>query len=285
MSTCSPGVDSLSLISSTTALHHLRLHVPPAVKCSAARCFHCLASAALPRAGLRLSVVLCCVVGCASAMPSRHSKNSSAGAVFTYRERQRTAWGTQSARISSDSIVPYDVCNICLHTAESPVACHRGHLYCRECIVESLAMQRERQRREELEREERRQRARRAEEMREAEEAERQRRAFLTAAEAIHCSAGLASSSASAQSPVGYEAVQSRRGVAYIVSGLSQAAPSSVWPLFCLSSDLPLCCFLCLRRGLDSRSGLRCHPRRPVVERRTEKSGGGRPSPAIGSPA
>ena len=171
-------------------------------------------------------------------MPSRHSKNNSAGSVFTYRERQRTAWGTQRARITSDSVVPFDACNICLHTAQTPVTCHRGHVYCRACIVESLALQRERQRSEERKGEERQQRRRVEEERAEAERSQRETQRFVASAASIHSASAspsalpsLSSSSASTASPAGYEPVQTRRGVAYVVSGPAHSSPLSALTL------------------------------------------------------
>ena len=201
---------------------------------------------------LPLVRVFCAV----AAMPSRHSRNNSAGAVFTYRERQRTAWGTRSQRLGSESITPFDYCHICLHTAQQPLSCHKGHLYCRACILESLALQTERHKREQREREDGRQRRRAEVERKEGERAEGEARRFLSAADSIHsahvftCSSASSSTSSPSSSQwVGYEELSTRGGVAYVVSDCAAQSllpPSatvgaasadlhrSPLPLFCL---------------------------------------------------
>jgi len=74
---------------------------------------------------------------------SRHSKNNTAGAYFTYEERQKLDYGTKEARIGRDSMRPCNACHICLHTARDPLICEQGHLSCRECSLESILNQKE----------------------------------------------------------------------------------------------------------------------------------------------
>jgi len=72
---------------------------------------------------------------------SRHSKNNTAGMIFTYHERQLLKYGTISERIGQDSIKDYDSCSICLHSVEDPMICKKGHLFCKECIYTYLLSQ------------------------------------------------------------------------------------------------------------------------------------------------
>ena len=74
---------------------------------------------------------------------ARHAKNACSYSVFSAAERKRLTYGTQSRRVGGDAQKPFDHCEICLHVAEQPVICQKGHVYCRPCILESLAQQKE----------------------------------------------------------------------------------------------------------------------------------------------
>jgi nitric oxide synthase-interacting protein len=76
---------------------------------------------------------------------TRHSKNNSAGAAFTYAERQKlsTAYGTQSSRCTSESLLPFGCCFVCLQTVKEGRCCPRGHLMCKACAVESMVAQKQ----------------------------------------------------------------------------------------------------------------------------------------------
>ncbi|CAD6939509.1 unnamed protein product [Tilletia controversa] len=78
----------------------------------------------------------------AGAMP-RHSKRNTAGANFTYAERSMTRdlWGSKSSRLSAHSLRAFDMCCLCLAAARNPVVCNEGHLFCKECILDSLLQQ------------------------------------------------------------------------------------------------------------------------------------------------
>jgi hypothetical protein len=52
---------------------------------------------------------------------SRHSKNNTASAVFTYYERTRLKHGTISERVSQDSLRHFDCCGLCLHPFIDPM--------------------------------------------------------------------------------------------------------------------------------------------------------------------
>lgn len=74
---------------------------------------------------------------------SRHSRNNTAGAVFTYAEKQKLRhYGTQEIRVGKDSMRHFDACYLCLkRPASEPVACELGHLSCRSCTLELILAQ------------------------------------------------------------------------------------------------------------------------------------------------
>lgn len=174
---------------------------------------------------------------------TRHSKNSCAGPVFTYHERQRTDWGTQSARITSHSIKPFDCCALCLHSAIDALVCHKGHLYCKECVYSSLVQQKERHKAEEASREERERRQRQQEEKKQQESDESDINHFIRTEQSITATPTLSASSTSPSSSTAlapYEPIQTSKGTAYIPNP-SAAANSSkpLLPSFWLPSLTP----------------------------------------------
>eukprot|EP01128_Nolandella_sp_AFSM9_P007582 TRINITY_DN4202_c0_g1_i1.p1 TRINITY_DN4202_c0_g1~~TRINITY_DN4202_c0_g1_i1.p1 ORF type:complete len:288 (-),score=64.64 TRINITY_DN4202_c0_g1_i1:94-957(-) len=70
----------------------------------------------------------------------RHSKNNSAGPVFTHWEKHNTVQdsGTRKQRVTRDSMKSFDACSICLKAVVSPMADQQGHLYCKMCIYSYL---------------------------------------------------------------------------------------------------------------------------------------------------
>ena len=52
---------------------------------------------------------------------SKHSKNNSAGSVFTAHERKLLKYGTVTERLGSDSIKDCDMCALCLHPVKDPL--------------------------------------------------------------------------------------------------------------------------------------------------------------------
>ncbi|KAK7203756.1 RING finger domain-containing protein [Myxozyma melibiosi] len=75
---------------------------------------------------------------------TRHSKNNTASPFFTAYERSLlTQYGKQRKRLTADSFRAFDACHLCLMSARDPVACPtKGHIFCRECIMENLLAQR-----------------------------------------------------------------------------------------------------------------------------------------------
>ncbi|KAI5297911.1 hypothetical protein KEM55_004078 [Ascosphaera atra] len=74
-----------------------------------------------------------------------HSKRNTSLPHFTAYERSllRSTWGTQRARLSRDSFLPFSSCRLCLLPAQEPaVACAvNGDIFCRECAVNNLLAQ------------------------------------------------------------------------------------------------------------------------------------------------
>ncbi|EXJ54539.1 hypothetical protein A1O7_09879 [Cladophialophora yegresii CBS 114405] len=87
-----------------------------------------------------------------------HSKRNTSLAYFTSHERSllRSTWGTQSTRLTRESLLPFGFCRLCLSYARDPVCCggasepkstaerHRPqvHLFCRECALNDMMSQR-----------------------------------------------------------------------------------------------------------------------------------------------
>ncbi|KAK4796232.1 hypothetical protein SAY86_028558 [Trapa natans] len=74
-------------------------------------------------------------------MPQRHSKNNNDLAFFTYDEKRKLGYGTQKERLGKDSIKPFDACCLCLKPFIDPMSCQKGHVFCKECILECLLSQ------------------------------------------------------------------------------------------------------------------------------------------------
>ncbi|GFZ06268.1 phosphoinositide binding protein [Actinidia rufa] len=74
-------------------------------------------------------------------MPQRHSKNNNDLAFFTYDEKRKLGYGTQKERLGKDSIKPFDACCLCLKPLIDPMCCQKGHVFCKECILECLLAQ------------------------------------------------------------------------------------------------------------------------------------------------
>eukprot|EP00850_Spirogloea_muscicola_P009924 SM000057S18354 [mRNA] locus=s57:144142:146424:- [translate_table: standard] len=74
-------------------------------------------------------------------MPQRHSRNNNDLAIFTYEEKRKLGFGSQRERLGKDSIKQFDACCLCLQRLLEPLACRRGHVFCKECIYECLLHQ------------------------------------------------------------------------------------------------------------------------------------------------
>ena len=76
---------------------------------------------------------------------TRHGKNCTAGAVYTYHERQKDAeqsgFGSKNVRLGKDSVKDFDCCCLTLQPCREPVLTPDGYLYDKEAILESLLHQ------------------------------------------------------------------------------------------------------------------------------------------------
>ncbi|XP_042201075.1 nitric oxide synthase-interacting protein [Callorhinchus milii] len=73
---------------------------------------------------------------------TRHGKNCTAGAVYTYYEKKKdtavSGYGTQSLRLSKDAIKDFDCCCLSLQPCKNPVVTPEGYLYEKEAILEYI---------------------------------------------------------------------------------------------------------------------------------------------------
>ncbi|CAB4023144.1 Nitric oxide synthase-interacting [Paramuricea clavata] len=76
---------------------------------------------------------------------TRHGKNCTAGAVYTYHERKKDAeqsgFGSKNVRLGKDSVKDFDCCSLTLQPCREPVITPDGYLYDKESILESLLHQ------------------------------------------------------------------------------------------------------------------------------------------------
>lgn len=74
---------------------------------------------------------------------SRHSRNNTANSVFTYAEKKMLDkdYGVKKTRIGQDSQRSFEQCHLCLATVNEPVSCLKGHLFCRDCIMNNMLSQ------------------------------------------------------------------------------------------------------------------------------------------------
>lgn len=70
---------------------------------------------------------------------TRHSKNNTAGAFYSYAERQKdsqdSGFGSANKRLSKDSVGEFDCCNLSLQICKDPVCTPEGIVYEREAII------------------------------------------------------------------------------------------------------------------------------------------------------
>lgn len=50
-------------------------------------------------------------------------------------------YGTKNERISQDSIKKFEMCTLCSNRIIEPRCCDKGHIFCRDCVVEYLVRQ------------------------------------------------------------------------------------------------------------------------------------------------
>ncbi|OBZ76639.1 Nitric oxide synthase-interacting protein [Grifola frondosa] len=72
---------------------------------------------------------------------TKHSKNNTASSIFSYAEYKKLDYGTKRQRLGHESMRRFDACALCLQRAREPVACQKGHLFCKECVYTDLVTQ------------------------------------------------------------------------------------------------------------------------------------------------
>ncbi|XP_051570558.1 nitric oxide synthase-interacting protein-like isoform X3 [Myxocyprinus asiaticus] len=73
---------------------------------------------------------------------TRHGKNCTAGAVYTYHEKRKdtaaSGYGTQSMRLGKDAIKDFDCCCLSLQPCQDPVITEDGYIYEKEAILQYI---------------------------------------------------------------------------------------------------------------------------------------------------
>lgn len=76
---------------------------------------------------------------------TRHSKNCTAGTVYSYHERKRDAsssgYGTNKVRLGKDSVKEFDCCCLTLQPCKNPVITPEGYLYDKQAVLEYILHQ------------------------------------------------------------------------------------------------------------------------------------------------
>ncbi|XP_076243578.1 nitric oxide synthase-interacting protein homolog [Calliopsis andreniformis] len=71
---------------------------------------------------------------------TRHARNCTAGAVYTYHEKKKDAaasgYGTNTQRVGKDSVKDFDCCCLTLQPCRNPVITKEGYLFDKEAILE-----------------------------------------------------------------------------------------------------------------------------------------------------
>jgi len=73
---------------------------------------------------------------------TRHARNCTAGAVYTYHEKKKDAqasgYGTNAQRLGKDSVTNFDCCSLSLQPCRNPVITKDGYLFDKEVILEYI---------------------------------------------------------------------------------------------------------------------------------------------------
>jgi len=76
---------------------------------------------------------------------TRHSRNCTAGAFYSYAERKRdseqSGFGSANKRLNKDSVGDFDCCNLSLQICKNPVVTPEGIVYEREAILNYMVEQ------------------------------------------------------------------------------------------------------------------------------------------------
>ena len=73
---------------------------------------------------------------------TRHGRNATNAAVYSYSERQKDArqsgYGSDKARFSKDSVKGFDCCSLMLQPCENPVVTKEGWLYDKGGLISEI---------------------------------------------------------------------------------------------------------------------------------------------------
>jgi len=73
---------------------------------------------------------------------TRHARNCTAGAVYTYHEKKKDAaasgYGTNVKRLGKDSVKDFDACSLSLQPCRNPVITKDGYLFDKEVILQYI---------------------------------------------------------------------------------------------------------------------------------------------------
>lgn len=73
---------------------------------------------------------------------TRHARNCTAGAVYTYNEKKKDAaesgYGTNAQRLGKDSVKSFDCCSLTLQPCRNPVVTKDGYLFDKEAILQYI---------------------------------------------------------------------------------------------------------------------------------------------------
>ncbi|XP_022194209.2 nitric oxide synthase-interacting protein homolog [Nilaparvata lugens] len=73
---------------------------------------------------------------------TRHARNCTAGAVYTYHEKKKDAeasgYGTQSQRLGKEAVKDFDCCSLTLQPCKDPVVTKDGYLFDKMAILEYI---------------------------------------------------------------------------------------------------------------------------------------------------
>ncbi|CAL1682222.1 unnamed protein product [Lasius platythorax] len=73
---------------------------------------------------------------------TRHARNCTAGAVYTYHEKKKDAaasgYGTNTQRVGKDSVKDFDCCCLTLQPCRNPMITKDGYLFDKESILEYI---------------------------------------------------------------------------------------------------------------------------------------------------
>ena len=78
---------------------------------------------------------------------TRHGRNCTASAVYSYHERKKdtktSGYGSQSERLGKDAIKDFDCCGLTLQPCREPVITPSGFLYDKEAVLEYIVHQKQ----------------------------------------------------------------------------------------------------------------------------------------------